>query len=229
MPIGAAISVVGSVAGAAIQSNAAQKAAKQQAKGAAQARQDLLPFSIPGQGATASLAQLYGINPETGEADPNQAFNQSSLEAFRRSPDFQFAFQTGQDAVNTAAGGAGMLKSGNRLRDLTTFGQGLASQQFGNYRGALQQLAALGQSAATGAGNAAIQQGTAQASGTVGSANAIAGGLGNIANTAMMYQYMNRQPSLSAYSGGAMSPYNAASNPMGYSNVLPGGVGAVPY
>lgn len=228
-----------SLGSALIGSNAASRAAKAQARAAQQARQDMLPFMIPGQGAMASLAQLYGINPQTGAADPNQAFNEASLEAFRRSPDYAFAQREGLGALENSAAARGMLRSGNTLRGITEFGQGLATQTFSNYRGALAQLAGIGAGAAGGAGQAAMQQGAAQASGIVGGANAFTGALGSLGNYAMMQgqqqqqqQFLNSLLRPSSYGAppgfGAPAPYSGA-NPYGYSSVLPGGVGSAPY
>jgi hypothetical protein len=217
----------------------ANKAASAQSKAAGQARQDMMPFMIPGQGAMASLAQLYGINPQTGAYDPNQAFNQASLDAFRRSPDYQFAQQEGMGALQNSAAARGMLLSGNTLRGITEFGQGLATQTLGNYRGALAQLAGIGAGAAQGAGQAAMQQGAAQASGYVGAGNAISGALGSMGNYYMMQGQMNQlaglmrpssygQPGGGSLQYGAPAPYGGA-NPYGYSGPLPGGVGNAPY
>lgn len=44
---------------------------------------------------------------------------------------YKFAFQQGNEAVNRSLAARGLLKSGNRLAELTKFGQGLASQQYG--------------------------------------------------------------------------------------------------
>ena len=44
---------------------------------------------------------------------------------------YKFAFQQGNEAVNRNLAARGLLKSGNRLAELTKFGQGLASQQYG--------------------------------------------------------------------------------------------------
>ena len=49
---------------------------------------------------------------------------------FASSPVYKFAFDQGLEAVNRTAGAKGLLNSGNRLLDLTKFGQGLAGQQF---------------------------------------------------------------------------------------------------
>lgn len=44
---------------------------------------------------------------------------------------YKFAFNQGQEGVNRSLAAKGLLKSGNRLSELTKFGQGLASQQYG--------------------------------------------------------------------------------------------------
>jgi len=226
MPVGAAIGAVGSLGSAAIGASAANRAAKTQARAASRARQDMLPYSLPGQGAVATLAQLFGIDPATGEVT-GQPMNEASLEAFRRSPDYEFARQEGLRGVEFSNAARGMLRSGNNLRGLADYASGLATQNFNNYRGSLAQLASIGAGAAGGAANASMQQGAALASGTVGAANAWGGALGNLGNFAMMHSLM-RPPSSAYAPTGALAPYSPP-NPMGYSSVLPGGVGAMPY
>jgi hypothetical protein len=44
---------------------------------------------------------------------------------------YKFAFNQGNEALNRQLASRGLLKSGNRLSELTKFGQGLASQQYG--------------------------------------------------------------------------------------------------
>ena len=44
---------------------------------------------------------------------------------------YKFAFNQGQEALNRQLAAKGLLNSGNRLYELTKFGQGLASQQYG--------------------------------------------------------------------------------------------------
>ena len=53
--------------------------------------------------------------------------NPSSVES---TPGYQFAYNQGLEAVNRTAAAKGQLGSGNRLYDLTKFGQGLASQTY---------------------------------------------------------------------------------------------------
>ncbi len=115
-----------------------------------------------------------------------------------------------------AAAAKGALASGNTRRDLTTFGQGAATQNFQNYAQRLLQLAGMGQSAASQGANQAQSFGQfganqfgnigqAQASGVVGSANAWNSALGGVANNLALYNAMNQSPS--AY-GGSMSGYD---------------------
>lgn len=44
---------------------------------------------------------------------------------------YKFAFDQGNEAINRNLAAKGLLKSGNRLAELTKYGQGLASQQYG--------------------------------------------------------------------------------------------------
>lgn len=196
-----------------IGSNAANKAAKLQAKGAAQARQDALPFMLPGQGAAAGLAGLYGIDPTTGTFDPNAAFNPASLDAFRRSPDYQFALNEGLRGVENSQAGLGMLRSGNTVRGLADYAMGKATETFGNYRGALQQLAQLGAGAAGMAGNAAMQQGGALASGVIGAANAQSGALGSLGNYFMLQNLLKPGQSVYGAAGGVVPPSQIMGSP----------------
>lgn len=98
----------------------------------------LNPYVSLGQGAVGQLANLYGM----GGGKPDYS-------GFTNSPDYNFAFSQGQSAVqNTlnASGQGGM--SGGGLAALTNFGQGLASQQYGNYFSRLTNLAGIGSQAA---------------------------------------------------------------------------------
>lgn len=125
-----------------------------------QSRSDLAPYREGGAGAYTSLLQLYGIGPDgTRSSAP---FPQASLDAFRNSPDYQFASDEGRRQVNFGSAAKGELgigaggMTGNRGRDLTSFGQGLATQQFGNYFNRLLQLSQIGQ----GAAGATVSAGT---------------------------------------------------------------------
>ena len=110
---------------------------------------------------------------------------------FYKSPGYQFRLDEGTRAVERSAAAKGKLMSGGLLRELTRYGQGVATSEFGNYANRLASMADIGQVAtqSTGAlGSAAAGQygqtsnalgqtilagGQARASGYVGSSNAL--------------------------------------------------------
>lgn len=130
---------------------------------------------------------------------------------FQATPGYQFAFDQGTQAVNALAGARGGLNSGRTMQDLTTFGQGIANQEFSNYLNRLSGLTDQGLSAASlqgqvasnaaaNIGNAYGNIGNAQAAGAVGVGNAISGGINNMIG---LYQYQNSlKPQPVAYGGG---------------------------
>lgn len=216
MPVGSAVA---GIAGAGISAWGSNKAAKTQARAAreasAAATEAMAPYAETGKGAVYSLAQLYGI-PTSNNQNPGGAFNEESLAAFRRSPDYSFAFDEGKRALEFGAASKGGFKSGNTMRDLTSFGQGMATQNFGNYFSRLMQLAQLGSGAAGTTAQAQSQgilgAGQATAAGTVGATNAINSGIGNTANNLMLYNLLNKNGG-SVYggqSGGSTFSYTPA-------------------
>jgi hypothetical protein len=188
------------------------------------------PFTQAGYGATGSLTDLLGTTgtPGTNASGTNlpqgyltQQFSptQAQLEAY---PGYQFALQQGQQAVRNAdTATVGAMSSGT-LKDLANYTTGAAAQNYGNFFNQYQtqqnnifnrlsNIAGLGQSAAAGVGNSGTQLGTgmaqagaaagaSQAAGTIGAANAITGGVNNLAGMA----YLNGNSGAS--SGGAYVP-----------------------
>lgn len=165
-----------------------------------QSRNDLAPYREVGGNALQTLAQIYGI--PGGGSNATQPFSQSSIDAFLKSPDYLFAQQQGTRALDFSNAAKGLLKSGAHLKDLTTFNQGLATQQFGNYVNRLLALTNFGANAATGSatnnlafagqqGQNLMAQGQAEASGVVGAANSISGGLSSYANNLHLSNLIN--------------------------------------
>jgi hypothetical protein len=151
------------------------------------------------------------------------------MEQFQADPGYGFRLKEGLRALENSAAARGGLLSGNAMRGITRFGQGLASEEFGNAfnryqaeRAArlnpLQSLAGMGQSnAATMAQQAgqygqnlaqgAAAMGNIRASGYMNTANALAGSIGQGLNYYQNQQMMDRyfpQPTTggSAVSGG---------------------------
>jgi hypothetical protein len=140
-----------------------------------------------------------GSNP-SASGIPNGYFTQQfnpTQDQLNNYPGYQFALQTGGQAVRNAdTPGSGAL-SGAALKDLTNFNVGTANQYYGQYFNQFQQqqnsifsrlsaIAGLGQNAASNVGNNGAQLGTgiaqaqaaaagSQAAGQVGTANALSG------------------------------------------------------
>lgn len=69
----------------------------------------------------------------------------SNLVNIEQSPAYKWRYDQGLEAVNRTAAAKGMLGSGNRLAELTKYGQGMASQEYGDEWNRQYQLKALEQ------------------------------------------------------------------------------------
>ncbi len=192
--VGGVTSVLGGIFG----SSSAKKAARAQAEAqraaiAEQRRQFdetqrlLAPYRGVGEQAIAQYNRLMGLGGEAPD-----------YSTFFASPDYLWALQQGQQALERSAAARGGLFSGNTGVALTEFGQGLASQQLGNYMNRLTQLMGIGQSSAAGTAAAGQQTaqgiadslagiGDARSSGIIGANNAWMNALGRIGGLAMDY------------------------------------------
>lgn len=126
---------------------------------------------------------------------------QNAFDNYKNSTGYQFRVGEGIRALDASASARGVRQSGAAAKSLAEFGQGIASQEFGNYLGALtgqQQVGLAGasaqagvsqnmvnnvtannNSAASAAANAALARGTATGQMWGGVAN----GLGNFASS----------------------------------------------
>jgi hypothetical protein len=199
-------------------SDAARSAARTQADAAGaaaaneramyeQSREDLAPYRESGYTALKDIEQMkpfltsqFGPDQFAQYLDPSMAFRQ----------------RIGTQATERMANVGGGAISGNTLRALTDYGQNLASTEYGNAFGRFQtdrtniyntlaNIAGMGQGAVntgvTSTQNLASQltglttgSAAAQAAGTVGSANAYSGALGNVGNMAFLSSLMRPQP-----------------------------------
>jgi hypothetical protein len=168
MPIGAAIggavvtgaaSIFGAKKTADAQKDAAKKASKQQEKQYQQARTDLAPYRETGNSALYSLADMYGL-PTPSNPQGGQAFSESSLAAFRNSPDYQVAMKEGIGAFDKSAAANGMLLSGGQVREVTELGADIGSRYFGSYLDRLSSMARMGQSSAAGSADMSMAHGS---------------------------------------------------------------------
>ena len=154
--VGAGTSAISGKMAADAQSKAADRASSTEMQMFQQNREDLAPYRQVGADALNILSNMYTgrtFDNETGQmVGSPDGFDYSR---FTQSPDYQFAYDQGLRAVNQSLaqrGLGGAADSGAAMKALTRFGQGLASQQFGNYKNSLQALAGVGQSATTQTG-----------------------------------------------------------------------------
>jgi hypothetical protein len=162
------------------------------------------PFIQGGYGAESELGQLLGTTPATGAGGTAAGTNlpggyltqqfaptQAQLNAY---PGYQFALQTGGQAVRNAdTPGVGAL-SGAALKDLTNFNVGTANQYYGQYFNQfqtqqnnifsrLQGIAQLGQAGASTTAQSATQLGTGIAQAQAAAAGSEAGGIVGATNS----------------------------------------------
>lgn len=200
MGIGAAI---GGIASGLIGASGAKSAAKSQSRSADQQvalqreiyeqnSANFKPFLDAGTNALAGLQYELGM----GAAPKN-------YQGFQQTPGYQFQLEQGQAATNAVAGARGGLNSGATLQALSSFNQGLANQEYGNYYNRLAgltnlgqasagQQAAAGQNFASNAGQAIGAAGNAAAAGAVGQANAWTGAIQNGMGAWAYQQALNR-------------------------------------
>lgn len=118
----------------------------------------MTPWTDMGRGATYSLADLYGLptaqNPQGGQPLSDQA-----LDAFRRSPDYQFAMDEAIKGADRTAAAKGGLISGGQQGGVARLASGLATQNYSNYFNRLLQLSQLGENASEYVGNARMTTG----------------------------------------------------------------------
>ena len=188
---GIATAIVGSaIVGGVLSSKAAGKAADattqateatvaEQRRQYDQTRTDQMPWMDAGKGALNRLQ------------DPTANFSAS--------PGYQFRLSEGQRGVQQSAAARGGAYSGNAMKALNDYNQGMASSEYSNWWNQQAGLAGVGQSSANAVGqfganassnigNALMAGGDARASGIMGSANSLTGALNSGLNSYMLYK-----------------------------------------
>jgi hypothetical protein len=140
-----------------------------------------------------------GLSPDQiqqlqmGQQQPMQApGGGQNFDVLRNSPDYQFAMQEGMGNIGNSFAAKGGAASGNALRALSEFNQGMASQQIDKFLGrrGVQIDRGIGatnntQNAATGYANNATglyqDRGDARASGILGRAGSTMGAISGVA------------------------------------------------
>lgn len=139
----------------------------------------LQPFLQNFQTGTAGVQQLENV---LGFGPGGQ---QGALDTLRATPGYQFALQSGNDAINAANAASGKLASGNQILDLAKFNQGLSDQTYNNYVSQLQPFLGMANTAASGIGGLYSGLGSGLAGISTGLGSGLAGlqsGLGQALN-----------------------------------------------
>jgi hypothetical protein len=178
----------------------------------------------------------YAQNPRARSNEFGSLLKDFSMEDFEADPGYQFRMDEGMRGVEGGAAARGGLLSGAALKAIQKYGQGLASQEYGNAynrytsdqtnkfnkltglvqsgQGSAQQIGNAAQNFGQQAGNNMIGAGNAQASGIMGTTNALVGGINQGINAYQQNQLMNliRQPAASGWGGGGWGSGNAFGN-----------------
>jgi hypothetical protein len=182
--IGGIFGGIGSVAGAAIQANAAERAAAQALTGynylTSGGGKSIINDAVASGGRAGNMFnELVGINPVTAETA--NAWNK-----YRDSTGYQFQMDEGTDALISQASQRGLRNSGATAKALTKYGQNLASTTFNNYLNLLGGSQTAGMNAATTVANAGTGAGSQAAQYNMAGGNAwaqgVSGGLGGLGN-----------------------------------------------
>lgn len=201
----------GAQAGGNMAANAANRAAQMQQEEATRARAAASPWTASGTAAVAKITNLlglgsietnggnyntYGWNPNGAKEKQTQAFAD-----FQTTPGYQFRMDEGSKALDRSAASRGLLRSGAQQKAITAFGQGIASEEYGNYMGNLLSVSGLGNQAASSANNTAgqlignagnfvAQGGAARGSAYAAGANALASGISRgVTNATSLLSY----------------------------------------
>lgn len=199
-----------------IQAESADRAAMMQKEMYEQGRTDLAPYREQGY---AALKDIQGMKPFL-----TQSFADQQALAPYLDPSMAFRMQYGTQATERLANVGGGAISGNTLRGLTEFGQGLASTEYGNafnraqteranIYNTLANIAGMGQGAVNtgvGTGQALGQSlaglttgaGAAQAAGVVGQANAYSQAMQGPSNYLQLSALLGKNPFATPGGGG---------------------------
>ncbi len=186
----AGVAAAGAIGGGLISSSATKKAAQASQDStnaqiaASNANRDYQynlnqPAIAGGSAADERISALLGLGGDATAAN-------SAFEAYRGSTGYDFRTAQGEGAINSNAYARGMGNSGATLKALTRYGQGVASQEFGNYLGQLGGVSSTGAQArglVAGVGNNATNtQAQALAANGANQGNALIAGAQNTNN-----------------------------------------------
>lgn len=174
----AAIGAIGAIGGGLIANKGAKDAAKAQTKAA-----DTATAEQRRQYDITHADQMPWLQTGTWALDQQKKALTGDWSGFMQSPDYQYALDQGFKGLDRSAAARGRLYSGGYGEDLTKFGQGLATQNYGNYMNRLAGLSNTGQTTANSLGVLGANYANNAAQNTIGAGNARASGYINQANS----------------------------------------------
>ncbi len=165
-PISIGLMVAGSLASAAIASDAAGKASKISAEGTKAA------LSQKEKGMQAALdrkQKFFDIAQEQSAPyreigvdavkQLNDTFINGNMDNFFESAGYKFNLSEGQKALDRKQGASGSRYGGRALKEATQYAQGVASNEFSNYFNRINSIAAMGANATANSSGQAINTG----------------------------------------------------------------------
>jgi hypothetical protein len=237
--VGSVISSDASRSAANTQSDAARNAQQTQLQMFNQTQGNLAPFLQGGQQGQNALLQYLGIGPG-GSFNPNApGVAPFGTANFQQDPSYQWRFGQGQQAVMANAAARGGIQSGQTLKDLTSFGQGLASTEYqnafnryqtqqnavynrlanlaGSGQNAAVQQGGFGQSTANNISGLQQAQGAFNAANAIGQAGAINQGIGGLTLAGILAQQQGGGGGFGQYIPGTQQ-YNLYNDQLAYMN-----------
>lgn len=220
----------GTTPGAPITNSVVNEAGLVKAIAAEQARQQAAYDRAMGK-----AEKIAGRDPEYGSL-----LDKFGLDDFQADPGYAFRQQEGEQALQRQLAAGGKLYSGEAMKDMARFSQGLASQEYGaafdrfnvgqtNQFNRLASISGIGQTAANQTGAAGqnyanqaganiIGAGNAAAAGRVGAANAWTGALGQGVSAYQQNQLFNSMQPRTTYGGYGISGGGGFGTGSGYGN-----------
>ena len=196
------------------------------------ARQE--PFRQAGLTTQAELLRQMGLGGDATSQGYGNMLRDFTMADYQADPGYAFRLQEGLKGLDRQAAARGGMISGAALKAAQRYGQEMGSQEYQNAynrynqdrnarynmltgqqavgQNATNQVGQASQNYANQAGAAIQNAGAARASGYIGQANALAGGLGQIANAYSQQQMLDKVLGSGGYSTGGY----------GGSNPLPG-------
>lgn len=212
--VGGVIGAGGSLLAGGMQSSAADKSAQLQWDEFQQTQKNEQPYLNAGSDALTALEHGLGIGTDDGSKGYGALMKKFTAKDYHQSPGYQFQLNQGNQQLLNTSSATGGVNSGNTLKALTQYGQGLANQDYqqadnnftqrqeqefgmldtvaGSGQNAAANLGALGNQAAATAGQDIMSGANGAAAGLVGGLNSISGGVNNYLQNQQLQQYLGQ-------------------------------------